>query len=189
MKKLYAIDVDETLFKTNASVKVIEDGKVIKSLSNSEFNTYKLKLNQTFDFSEFENSRLFYNESIPIVSMIDRVNAIYKYKCRNDKIIILTARSDMDDKYLYLNKFREAGLRIDDCHVNRAGNNKTAIPVAEKKTLVIKDHIERFEFSEVYMYDDAKSNLELFLELNIEYPKVSFYAYLVQEDGNVEQYK
>ena len=51
MKKLYAIDVDETLFKTNASVKVIEEGKVVNSLSNSEFNTYKLKLNQTFDFS------------------------------------------------------------------------------------------------------------------------------------------
>ena len=77
-------------------------------------------------------------------------------------------------KPLKESKFREAGLRIDDCHVNRAGNNKTAIPVAEKKTLVIKDHIERFDFSEVYMYDDAKSNLELFLELNIEYPNGSF---------------
>jgi hypothetical protein len=34
------IDLDETLFRTYAKVNVVKEGKVIKKLSNKEFNEY-----------------------------------------------------------------------------------------------------------------------------------------------------
>jgi hypothetical protein len=185
MKTLYTFDVDETLFKTNAKIHVLQDGERVKSLSNTEFNTYKLGSNQTYDFSEFEDSKKFYNDSLPIYNMIDRVKAIHKHKDSADKIIILTARADMDNKEIYLNKFRESGLKIDDIHVHRAGNLKCSGGVAVKKAKVISEHIEKYDFSKIYLYDDAIDNLTTFLELKITYPSVKFYGYLVNCKGNV----
>ena len=46
-KGLTIFDVDDTLFHSNARVKVEKDGKVIKSLNNREFNNYKLKKGET----------------------------------------------------------------------------------------------------------------------------------------------
>ena len=41
---LTMFDVDETMFKTKAKVKVInKNGKVIKKLDNQQFNLYKKK--------------------------------------------------------------------------------------------------------------------------------------------------
>ena len=39
---LTIFDIDETMFVTKAKVKVIKDGKTIKSLDNKQFNKYKL---------------------------------------------------------------------------------------------------------------------------------------------------
>jgi len=65
-------DIDETLFQTKAMVHVMKDGKRIKSLSNREFNTYKLKTGETFDFAEFKNAELFNKTSVPIQRAIDK---------------------------------------------------------------------------------------------------------------------
>ena len=42
-KGLTIFDIDETMFKTKAKVKVVKNGETIKSLTNQEFNKYKLK--------------------------------------------------------------------------------------------------------------------------------------------------
>lgn len=186
MKTLYTFDVDETLFKTNALVHVLQNGERVKSLSNSEFNTYKLGTNESYDYTEFMDSNKFFNESLPMHNMIDRVKAIHKYKDQADKLIILTARSDMNDKEVYLNKFRSHGLKIDDIHVNRAGNLKCSGGVAAKKAKVIAEHIEKYDFSKIYLYDDAIDNLTTFLNLKDIYPDVKFYAYHVNHKGNVK---
>ena len=34
------IDIDETTFHTYAKVKVMKDGKIVRTLNNQEFNTY-----------------------------------------------------------------------------------------------------------------------------------------------------
>ena len=40
---LHVFDIDDTLFHTNAKVKVVDHhGKVVQKLSNSEFNDHKL---------------------------------------------------------------------------------------------------------------------------------------------------
>ena len=47
---LTIFDIDDTLFRTTAQIKVVKDGKFIRSLNNQEFNTYQLKTGESFDF-------------------------------------------------------------------------------------------------------------------------------------------
>jgi hypothetical protein len=167
---------------------VIEQGWVIKSLSNSDFNDFNLEGTQSYDFSEFRDSRLFYNDSIPIPRVIEHIKILNKYKNLEDRIIILTAREDMDDKYLYLEKFRESGISIDSMHIYRSGNLRCVGSVAFKKCLMIKKQLEQSAFDVVQFYDDSLNNLRAFLDLKYEYPNIAFEAFLVQENGSVQQY-
>jgi FMN phosphatase YigB (HAD superfamily) len=41
---LTIFDIDETLFKTNALIRIMQDGKVVRSLDNQQYNEYKLKV-------------------------------------------------------------------------------------------------------------------------------------------------
>jgi hypothetical protein len=40
---LTVFDIDDTLFHTFVKIKVMKDGKEVESLTNQEFNVYKLK--------------------------------------------------------------------------------------------------------------------------------------------------
>ena len=75
-KGLTMFDVDETMFITKAKVKVVKDGKVIKKLDNQQFNTYKKKAGEEFDFGEFKNAKVFNKTSTPIARMINKVKVI-----------------------------------------------------------------------------------------------------------------
>ena len=81
-KGLTMFDVDETMFITKAKVKVIKNGKIIKRLNNQEFNTYKKKDGEEFDFGEFKNAEVFNRTSTPIARMINKVKAILKNATR-----------------------------------------------------------------------------------------------------------
>ena len=60
---LTIFDIDDTLFRTTAQIKVVKDGREIRSLNNQEFNTYKLQDGESFDFGEFRNAEKFNKES------------------------------------------------------------------------------------------------------------------------------
>ena len=91
-KGLTIFDIDETMFITKAKVKVVKNGKVIKKLDNQEFNTYKKKDGETYDFGEFKNAEVFKRTSTPIARMINKVRAILKNATKaGSKVIIVTA--------------------------------------------------------------------------------------------------
>jgi len=77
-KGLTIFDIDETMFITKAKVKVVKNGKVIKKLDNQEFNTYKKKPGEDYDFGEFKNAEVFNRTSTPIARMINKVKVILK---------------------------------------------------------------------------------------------------------------
>ena len=105
-KGLTIFDIDETMFITKAKVKVVKNGKVIKKLDNQEFNTYKKKDGETYDFGEFKNAEVFKRTSTPIARMINKVKAILKNATRaGSKVIIVTARPNFDDKKTFLDTF------------------------------------------------------------------------------------
>ena len=109
---LTIFDIDDTLFHTTAKIAVVKNGKVVRELSNQEFNTYKLKAGEEFDFHQFRSSKKFREESRPITRMMNKMKTILRNTENNPKsrVIILTARGDFDDKHMFLNTFRDYGL-------------------------------------------------------------------------------
>jgi len=192
-KGLHVFDIDETLFKTNAKIRVRDkSGKLVKVLTNQEFNDHKLQTGQHYDFSEFRNAKKFHDESEPISPMIDKLNAIHnniKAGNHNSKINMNTARSDFDDKDTVLNKFRKHGIDVDNTHIHRAGNVPGNDSPAEKKNVVLRKHLNTGNYDHVHMYDDSKTNLEQFLKLQKEYPKVKFHAHHVSHEGRTKRLK
>lgn len=187
---LHSFDVDETLFKTNARVHVMHGKKKVKSLSNAKFNTHKLKPGHHYDFSEFRSAKKFHDQSKPIHRMLRKVKAIHKniQGKANHKIIINTARSDMDNKHVYLHKFKKHGVPIHDIHVHRAGNDKSKASVAAKKAMVISHQIKKHGYKKVHVYDDSKTNLKHALNLMKKHKGVQVHAWHVQHNGTVKKY-
>jgi pyrimidine deaminase RibD-like protein len=185
---LTVFDIDETLFHTAAKINVIKDNKVVDSLDNQQFNNYQLKPGESFDFKQFRDAQLFHDTSVPIKKMWQRAQDTLSQigKRPGSRVIIVTARSDLDDKETFLDTFRKYGLDIDKMHVHRAGN--LPIPAAAAKKAIIGKYLESGQFTEVRLFDDAESNLRSFLELRKDYPQIKFAAYMVLESGDVKPY-
>lgn len=184
---LTIFDIDETLFHTKAKVAVVKDGRVVRMLDNQEFNTYKRKPGEEYDFKEFKSAEVFRRTSTPISKMIEKAKAIVKAKKNpNSQAIIVTARADFDDKHMFLQTFRDHGLPIDSMHVERSGNLGMDSP-AEAKKVVFRKYLNTKNYIKTRLYDDAMSNLKAFLELQKEYPDVVFEAWFVNHDGSVKR--
>ena len=184
---LHVVDIDDTLFHTTAKVRVRNaKGKIIRYLSTSEYNNYKLKPGQKYDFKEFKNAKKFRNESKPITPMINKMKKMHKNP--NSKVIINTARSDFDNKHEFLNTFRDQGVDIDKIHVHRTGNDPSRDSTEEKKVKVIRTYIDKHDHKKVVMYDDSKTNLKALLNMKREYPNVKFIAFHVKPDGSMSRY-
>lgn len=184
---LTIFDIDETLFHTKAKVAVVKDGRVVRMLDNQEFNTYKRKAGEEYDFREFKSAEVFRKTSVPVVKMIEKAKAIVKAKKNpHSRAIICTARADFDDKKMFLQTFRDHGLPIDDMHVERAGNLGIDSS-AEAKKVIFRKYLNTQNYTKSRLYDDAMSNLKAFLELADEYPNVQFEAWFVNHDGSVKR--
>ena len=180
---LTIFDIDETLMRTTAKIKVVRDGKIIKSLTNQEFNNYKLEPGEQFDFGEFRSAEKFRQESKPIEPMIAKLKAILR-NAGDSRVIMLTARADFDDKETFLNTFRDLGVDMSRVHVHRAGNLGGA--PAENKAVWIRKYLDTGKYSRVRLYDDSMGNIRMFNALAKEYPNVKFFPYLVTHDGGVK---
>ena len=186
-KGLTIFDIDETMFITKAKVKVVKNGKVIKKLDNQEFNTYKKKAGEEFDFGEFKDAKVFNRTSTPIARMINKVKAILKNAVRKgSRVIIVTARPNFDNKKLFLDTFRKQGIDIDKIYVERAGNLGGG-PAADNKKVIFKKYLDQKIYKRIRLFDDAMSNLKMFLSLQKDYPDVSFEAFLAKKNGSVSR--
>jgi hypothetical protein len=181
-KGITFIDIDETIFRTFAMIYVLdkETKEVVKKLNNQEFNTYKLKPNEEFQFNEFRDAKLFNKTSIPIPQTIKRIKRMFaNIDKRGSKVVLLTARADFDDKDTFLNKFREVGLPIDQMYVERVGNFQSRPEIynrivknqgqpkstADAKAKVITDYVSTGEYRRVRLIDDDAKNIQDFVSL------------------------
>ena len=186
-KGLTIFDIDETMFKTKAKVKVVKNGETIKSLTNLEFNKYKLKSGEKFDFGEFRSAEVFYKTSTPIGKMIGKVKAILRNATkRGSRVIIVTARPNFDNRDLFLKTFREQGIDIDKIYIERAGNLGSG-PAADNKKVIFKKYLDQNIYARMRLFDDDMKNLKMFLGLKKEYPDVNFEAFLANPDGRVRK--
>ncbi|CAB4129821.1 hypothetical protein UFOVP116_130 [uncultured Caudovirales phage] len=182
---LTIFDIDDTLFHTTAKVAVVNGNKVVRKLTNQEFNTYALKAGEAFDFAEFRSASKFYEESTPLVPMMQLAKrSVHRAKqCGKSKVIMVTARANFDNKEKFLDTFRKHEFDIDSVRVERAGNINDIASVAHKKAVIIRNCIRAGQYKKVEFYDDAKGNLDAFLQLQEEFPDVKFDAYLATENG------
>ena len=186
-KGLTMFDVDETMFITKAKVKVMKNGKVVKKLDNQQFNTYKKKAGEEYDFGEFKDAEVFNRTSTPIARMINKVKAILKNAVKaGSKVIKVTARPNFDNKKLFLDTFRNQGIDIDKIYVERAGNLGGG-PAADNKKVIFKKYLNQNIYKRIRLFDDARSNLIAFLSLQKDYPGVSFEAFLAKPNGSVSR--
>jgi hypothetical protein len=185
-RKLVIFDIDDTLVNTSTKVKVVKDGKVIKKLNSHDFTHYKLQPGEEFDFGAFRDAREFFNKSKPIIPMINQLKHDIN---TGNKVVMVTARSDFDNKELFLDTFRKFGIDIDKVHVYRSGNITLKVPTEEKKKMIIRKLLSANDYTKAIMYDDAKPNLDLFVSLKDEHPGVKFYAWYVNPKGEAIEYK
>lgn len=174
MKNLVIYDIDETLFHTTARIAVVSNAG-IRYLSNSEFNTYVLQPGESYDFSEFTNSQTFYNESKPINKQLDSLKS--DIRCGND-VYLVTARSNFDNKELFLDTFRKHDIAIDSVRVERCGNIKDLTDVSIKKSIVIYNILKTQPYKTVKLIDDSLTNLMEFTRLQRYFPSVEFFTEL-----------
>ena len=184
---LTIFDIDETLFHTEAKVQVLKEGNIVKILDNQKYNSYKLKEGESFDYGQFKSAKIFKETSTPIAKVIKRAKRIIHFATRKgSKVIIVTARQDMDDKKLFKEAFKAQGIDIGRIYVERAGNigKETA---SENKVVIFKKYLDTEHYARIRLFDDDKNNLKAFFSLREEYPKVDFTGYQVFKSGNIKK--
>ncbi len=187
----YCFDLDDTLIKSDASVKVMVGNRLVKSLSPQTYNTYKLKHYESFNFSEFQDPNFIYDSvKWKMWPLLEKINNKINLGSK-DKIFILTARSPIvrDDiyKFLQLNGINTIKLYNIYC----VGDQD--LPVATLKKNVLLKITNSFQ--KTYFFDDDKKNIQLaneivglqakLVESNFEYiNKIEYMKKLVRESLN-----
>jgi len=184
-RKLVIFDIDDTLVHTQTRVHVIKNGQAIKSLNSHDFTHYRLEPGETFDFGDFTDAKEFFEKSRPIIPMM---NQLKQDIATGNRVVMVTARSDFDDKELFLDTFRKYGVDMDRVHVYRAGNITDRIATEKKKKLIIRELLKKDYYTKAIMYDDAEPNLQAFVSLKNEFPHTRFYAWHVTREGQAAEY-
>jgi hypothetical protein len=190
-KGLTIFDIDDTMFKSKARVRVIDTKtqKVKKILDPKSFNSYKLGKGEEFDYGEFKSSKLFYQTATPIARMINKAKAIIKNAtAKGSKVIIVTARADMDDKDLFIKTFEAHGIPMKDVYVERAGN-MSGKNSAANKSIIFRKYLKTGKFKRVRLFDDHVENLKALLDLKREFADIEFFAYHANDKGSIKRIK
>ena len=183
--QLVIFDIDDTLLHTTAKINVIKDGKVVRSLTNQEFNNYQLQPGEEFDFGEFRDARKFEEESVPIGPMLDKLKADL---AAGHDVVMLTARADFDNQKAVWRTFKRHGIDINrDVHLYRAGNLPGDDSPALKKAVHVTKWLNSGKYDHVTMYDDSEKNLFVFKGLEKKFPGVEFEAHHVSAEGETKK--
>ena len=151
-KKLIIFDVDDTLIHTTAKVGV-RKGDDVKWIDNSEFNDYKLKRGETFDFSQFEDPKILRKETF--TKYWDTLKREY---AKGTHIAIITARSIGNEIRKF---FLKNGIDIKKELVFAVGDDKYPFQgsVQEKKSQTI-EFLSRLGYNTFIFFDDNEENLK-----------------------------
>lgn len=184
-------DIDDTLGKTKARVAIIKNDQVVKVLEPSEYNTYKLKSDEKFDYSQFRCGKLFRDTFVPIENVLNKAKSIVMNQDETSKSIIITARADFKHHKEFLQTFRDYGFPIDQVYVERAGNISELnpnFPAHINKGVIIKKYLKTGKWNRICMWDDHAKNLDILFKIAELYSNIEAVGYLVK-DGKISRYK
>lgn len=150
--KAYVFDFDDTLVKTDAKTRVYRNGVLVKTLTPSEYNNFKMTKDDECDFSEFENGDLIRNaQKYKGWKILQNISDKIKREETDSVIYILTARHDVvkPDIYYLLNT-NEIEIHISNIITMGDGRGEINIPEEKKKILL---NMSRY-YEEIYFFDD-----------------------------------
>ena len=187
-KGLTIFDIDDTMFVSKARVLVKNKNTgQAKALTPMEFNSYKLRKNEEYDFGEFRSAKIFYQTATPIARMVQKAKAIISNATKKgSKVIIVTARADMDDKNLFIKTFEAHGIPMKNVYVERAGN-MSGKNSAANKAIIFRKYLQTGKYARIRLFDDHKDNLQALLDLKKEFPSIEMFAYLADLKGSVKR--
>lgn len=161
-KRILLFDIDDTLIHTTAKIGVLKNGKLIKKLHNSEFNEYKLKSGESFDFSEFDDSELLNREEFT-----KYWRTLKREYMKGTHIGILTARGNCD---MIFNFFKNKGIEIKRSLVFAVGDPRLELngSIAQKKAKVISKLVS-LGYNTLVFFDDSETNLNFAKDLENKY--------------------
>ena len=157
---IHAYDADETLFghgkkgKPTVQVHVNDSsGKRVQSLSNQDFNTYKLDKDKghSYDFSEFQSAKKFGETSSPNKKVIKDLR---RKQARGQNVHIITARSKFDNPSEFQGHLQKHGIDIPKNKIHYTGGMKGS-DVGTKKVDTAKGIAKQSGAKNISMYDDA----------------------------------
>jgi len=210
-KGITFIDIDMTIFHTFALIYIIKDGRIIKKITNTEFNTYELQDGESFDFKEFRDAKMFKATSRPIPNTINRIKRMFKnIDKRGSRVVLLTARGSFPDMATFKKTFKEHGIPIDQIEIEFAGDIQSATgSVSAAKKKIIMKYLKTGEYRRCRLVDDDIKNVNVFLSIEHDIPKsvinlvkkkhnitepesippIQFFGLLVREDGSLKRVK
>ena len=133
---------------------------------------------------KFSDASLFNKTSQPINQTLGLLKTLSDLR---QKVIIVTARQDLDNKNLFLDTFKNFGIDIENCYVERSGNLKNMKP-SEAKKVVFRKYLSSGKYTKVTLYEDSVSNIQALLSLQTKFPKIKFKAYLVNILGELKEF-
>lgn len=151
--KLLIFDVDDTLIHTTASILVMKGDKPIKKLTNAEYNDYRLKPGEWFDYSEFDDPKILRKETF--TKYWDTLKREY---AKGTHISILTARSIGSEIREF---FLHNGIDIKPQLVFAVGDPKLGLTgsVQDRKAKIIGD-LALLGYKTIVFFDDNEGNLQ-----------------------------
>ena len=161
--KILIFDIDDTLIYSNATIYVVKDGKRIKELTPAEYNNYVWQEGETFDYSNFDSSKLL--NSANFTKYWDTLKREY---AKGTHIAILTARG----KPAMIKKFfLNNGIDIKDDLIFCCAYSKFPWkgPIQYKKAKVI-EYLTLLGYNTLVFFDDNLYNLEMAKQLEDLYP-------------------
>jgi FMN phosphatase YigB (HAD superfamily) len=157
-KRLIVFDLDDTLVKTDAKIKVISrtTQKVLKELTPEEFNFYVNSPSKFLSFEDFEDPEILRQGKF-IQVVLEKLLAYYRRKM---PVAIVTARSSSS---LVRNFFLEHGIDIHPELVIAVNDPLSGIEgetVALRKLEALK-RLKSIGFTDFTFFDDNEDNLRL----------------------------
>lgn len=157
--RAYCFDFDDVLIKSDAKVKVFSGGKYVRSLSPSQYNTYKRSPEDELDFLDFEEPEHIFNaKKYKMWPVLKRIHRAIEDGRSDSEIYILTARH-LKVKPIIIEFLKKEGININPAHVITIGDAEGKISIADKKKEVLRKLADMY--SEIHFFDDDIKNIEL----------------------------
>ncbi len=163
LRKCYVFDLDETLVKTSAKVRVLKNGRTIRTLTPEEFNYYVKAPDEDLDLSEFKDPRIIYQaRPYKMWPALQNISTAIKQGRSSSAIFILTARSSVMKPAIWT-FFQRRGIDIPEENIYTIGDDKGKINISEEKKNVLRRIGEAYD--DITFFDDNPENIRIAQEV------------------------